>query len=305
MKQILIAGGSGLIGSSLAKRLKARGHKVSFLSRKGGRKHTGVDIYEWDIRRSYIEGIAFENTQVVVNLSGAGITDKRWNEKRKREIYDSRINGTKLLVEQIKKNGHQVKKLISASAIGIYGERSDEILFEDSTPGDDFLARICSDWEKEAEKIKSATSNTVSLAILRIGLVLSQRGGYFKQIKKFIKWWMGAPAAPGNQYQSWIHMEDLCNMIIYLIENEQTEGTFNAVASEPATAHDIVANIAQRLQKPYFLPPIPLWTLKLMFGEMADILTASQYVNNEKIREAGFKFKYPDLNSSLNNLILE
>lgn len=305
MKQILIAGGSGLIGSSLAKRLKAKGYKVAFLSRKGGRKHTGVDIYEWDIRRSYIEGKAFENTQVVVNLSGAGITDKRWNEKRKQEIYDSRINGTKLLVEQIKKHGHQVKKLISASAIGIYGERSDEILFEDSTPGDDFLARICSDWEKEAEKIKSATSNTVQLAILRIGLVLSQRGGYFKQIKKFIKWWMGAPASPGNQYQSWIHMEDLCNMIIYLIENEQTEGTFNAVASEPATAHDIVANIAQRLQKPYFLPPIPLWTLKLMFGEMADILTASQYVNNEKIREAGFKFKYPDLNSSLNNLILE
>lgn len=305
MKQILIAGGSGLIGSSLAKRLKARGYKVSFLSRKGARKHTGVDIYEWDIKRSYIEGKAFENAQVVVNLSGAGITDKRWNEKRKKEIYDSRINGTKLLVDQIKKHGHKVKKLISASAIGIYGERSDEILFEDSTPGDDFLARICSDWEKEAEKIKSTTSNTVQLAILRIGLVLSQRGGYFKRIKKFIKWWMGAPASPGNQYQSWIHMEDLCNMIFYLIENEQTEGTFNAVASEPATAGDIVANIAQRLQKPHFLPPIPLWTLKLLFGEMADILTASQYVNNEKIREAGFKFKYPDLNSSLNNLILE
>jgi uncharacterized protein (TIGR01777 family) len=305
LKQILIAGGSGLIGSSLAKRLKARGHKVTFLSRKGGRKQSGVDIYEWDIQRSYIEGRAFENAQVVINLSGAGITDQRWNEKRKQEMYNSRINGTKLLVEHIKKHGYKVKKFISASAIGIYGNRNDEILFEDSMPGDDFLARICCDWEKEAEKVKSATTGNIYLAILRIGLVLSQRGGYFKRIKQFIKWWMGAPATPGNQHQSWIHMEDLCNMIIYLIENEQIEGTFNAVASEPATAEDIVANIAQRLQKPYFLPPVPLWILKLLFGQMADILTASQYVNNEKIREAGFKFKYPDLNSSLNNLTLE
>lgn len=304
MKQILIAGGSGLIGSSLAKRLKAKGYKVAFLSRKTGKKSKGIDTYEWDIRRGYIDAKAFENSEVVINLSGAGIVDKRWNKRRKKEMYDSRIHGTRLLIEHIQKYGHKVKTLISASAIGYYGPRNDEILFEDSFAGDDFLAQVCVDWEKEAEKIKREAPQ-VGLAILRIGLVLSQRGGYFKRIKQFIKWWMGAPAYPGNQYQSWIHMEDLCQMMIYLVEHEEVQGTFNAVASEPATADEIVANIAQRLQKPYFLPPIPVWLLQLIFGEMAYVLTASQYVNSEKIREAGFKFKYPDLNSSLNNLILE
>jgi uncharacterized protein (TIGR01777 family) len=304
LKQILIAGGSGLVGTSLTRRLKAKGYKVAFLGRKSRKSVKGVDKYTWDVHSGYIDPIAFENTEVVINLSGAGVADKRWNSKRKKEIYNSRIKGTQLLNEGISKYGKEVNTVISASAIGYYGDREDEILFEESYAGDDFLANTCKEWETEAEGIKSI-NNKIRLCILRIGLVLTNRGGYFAKIKRPIKWGLGAAPSPGTQYQSWIHMDDLCHCIIYLTENPQVEGTFNAVAPEPVTADVMIANIAQRFRKPYFLPPIPSWIMHLMFGEMADTISSSQYVNSEKLRATGFRFKYADLNTALNNLILE
>lgn len=304
MKQILIAGGSGLVGTSLTRRLKAKGYKVAFLGRKSRKRVKGVEKYTWDIHTGYIDPAAFAGTEVVINLSGAGVADKRWNSTRKKEIYNSRIDGTRLLNDGISKYGHEVKTVVSASAIGYYGERDDEILFEESYAGSDFLANTCKDWETEAEAIKSHNPS-IRLCVLRIGLVLSNRGGYFQKIKTPVKWGLGAPPSPGSQYQSWIHMDDLCNSIIYMLEHNEISGIFNAVAPEPVTADRMIAGIAERLRKPYFLPPVPYWLMKLMFGEMAQTISASQYVNCEKLQQTGFRFKYAELNTALNNLILE
>jgi len=304
LKQILIAGGSGLVGTSLNRRLKAKGYKVAFLGRKSGKRLKGVDKYNWDIKTGHIDAEAFKNTEVILNLSGAGVADKRWNKTRKKEIYNSRIQGTRLLNEAISKYGNEVRTIISASAIGYYGDRDDEILFEESFAGYDFLANTCKDWESEAESIK-ANHPHIRLCIARIGLVLSNRGGYFQKIKRPVKWGLGAAPAPGSQYQSWIHMDDLCNSIIYMIEQTAVSGIYNLVAPEPVSADRMIAEIAHRYRKPYFLPPIPRLIMYLIFGEMADTLASSQYVNCEKLLKTGFRFKYADLNTALNNLILE
>lgn len=302
MKNILITGGSGLIGQSLARRLKAKGFTVFFLGRKKP-KRSNIEIFEWNLRKRIIDEKAFREIDTVIHLAGANVSSGRWTAKRKKEIYESRIHSTRLLHEYISQYGEAVKTFISASATGFYGDSGETEVDENSPAGQDFLAQTCVDWEKEASRM--AEIRNIRTVILRIGLVLSNRGGFYKKIKELMKYWLAAPPAPGTQFQSWIHMEDLCNMIIFAGIEEQVSGIYNAVAPEPVRAIEMLESMSEKLEKPQIFPPIPQFVLRLLLGEMSFILTGGQKVSNRKISEAGFKYRFADLSSALNNLVLQ
>lgn len=265
-KSVLITGASGLIGGRLTKLLLARGHSVSHLSRskKGGI----VPTYAWDVDRSFIEPAALEGVGTIVHLAGAGIADKRWTPSRKKEILDSRIRSTALLREALQ--AHRVEAIISASAMGYYGPGDGNRIFtETDLPGTDFLASVTNRWEQEVDKFQIPGLRVVKF---RIGVVLSDRGGALPSMARPVKWMAGAALGTGNQFVSWIHLDDLCNMFIKAIEDSNMHGVYNAVSSVPVTNSNLTKAIAGVLSRPLLLPRVPSAVLRILLGEMADIV---------------------------------
>jgi len=297
-KNILISGGTGLVGKRLQELLESKGHHVSFLSRK---KSSGkTKTYLWDVQMGYMEAGALENTDVIVHLAGAGVFDKSWTKEYKKEILDSRVLSTKLLCNAVKSTPNKVETFISASAIGIYGaDTGDELLTEESKLGNDFLANVTKEWEASVD-----LSNTdVRRCTFRIGIVLSSQGGALASLAKPIKNFVGAPLGNGNQFVSWIHIDDLCNMIIQAIENEKYSGVYNAVAPNPVTNKFLTQEIAKTLKKPIWLPNVPAFILKFILGaEKALILLGGNKVSSKKIENAGFHFTYSNLTITLRKL---
>jgi uncharacterized protein len=297
-KKILITGASGLIGSRLTKMLLQKGYQVSHLGRT--KKNSPVKSFVWNVDAGELDKEALAGVDTIIHLAGAGVADKRWNEKRKKEILESRTKSSALLFETLKKGNHAVKAVVSASAIGYYGFCLDERIFtEESKPGTDYLAQVTRAWEESVDKISSLG---VRVAKLRIGIVLSEKGGALAEMAKPVRFGVGAALGTGKQYLSWIHIDDLCAMFIKAVEDEQMYGAYNAVC-DWVTNEAITKSIASVLKKPLLLPPVPGFIMKIITGEMAVIVVNGSKVSSEKIRKTGFTFQYPDLNEALNELL--
>jgi uncharacterized protein (TIGR01777 family) len=298
-KRVLITGASGLIGTKLTEMLVAEGFQVVQLGRS--KKEGSIPSFTWDITRGVMDAEALTGVEAIIHLAGAGIADKPWTEKRKQEIRDSRTRSTRLLFDQLKKGNHTVKTFVSASAIGYYGFAGGETVFtEDSKPGSDFLASVVKDWETEIDRIQELGIRTVKI---RIGIVLSEKGGALKAMANPVRWGVGAPLGTGKQYMSWIHVDDLCRMFVYAVKNEHLHGAYNGVGPVWVSNRELTEVIAKVLKKPLWLPPVPGIVLKLMLGEMADLVLKGSKVSGEKIAQAGFTYHYPDLEGAVTDLL--
>ena len=296
MSKVLITGASGLIGSRLTEMLLQLGHEVAHLSRSKGLDN--VPTFVWDVKKGTVENDAFQGVDAVVHLAGAGVADQRWTEKRKREILESRTSSTALLVQHIARN-QQVKVVVSASAIGYYGEGTGNKVFtEQDKPGHDYLAGVVDAWEKEVDKIP-----VKRIVKLRTGIVLSEKDGALKKMVTPIRFFVGAPLGTGKQYISWIHIDDLCRMFIKAIEDGSMYGVYNATGPYAVTNTELTKAIAKVLKRPLWLPNVPGFVLKLMLGEMGEMVLTGSQVSSEKIQHKGFRFQFPELDKALENLL--
>lgn len=295
--KILISGGTGLVGKRLSKMLLNKGHDVKILSRK---KSNAQNFVRWDIDQNYIDPKALEGIDAIIHLAGEGIADKLWTAKRKIEIIESRVKSTKLLYNALSNStSHNVKTFISSSAIGYYSERGDELLKEHDAAAKDFLGTTCLAWENEVDRIGNLGIRTVKL---RTGIVLSLEGGALKQMITPFKFNIGSALGNGQQWMSWIHINDLCEMYLYALENSNLEGAYNAAAPEPVRNTEFSKTLAKVLQKAYWAPNVPAFVLKLIFGEMSSVVLGSTRVSADKILNTGFKFNFNNLEKALINL---
>ncbi len=300
MSKILIAGGTGLVGTHLTNQLLEKGYQLSLLSRKE-RSIEGVQNFQWDVNKGTINPEAFEGIDHVINLAGAGIADGRWTEKYKKVLLDSRIKSAELFHNELTKRNIQLKSYITASAIGYYGDRKDEMLTE-STPsdGDGFMVYCCEQWEEAGSLMKNVSDRLVTL---RIGIVLSTQGGALTKMLPSYAAFVGSYFGDGQQYYSWIHIDDLVNMIIYSLENKKIDGTYNSVSPNPVTNKTFANAIGKALEKSALIVPVPSFALRLAMGEMADVVLNSNRVSADKIVSSGFQFQFPALVPALKDVV--
>jgi len=290
-KHILLTGGTGLIGTHLTQALLDKGYKVSHLGRKPG-NNPKVKTYLWDVPKGEIDEACINEIDTIVHLAGAGVVDKRWSDKRKKEIIDSRTKSVGLIYQVLRKKSHNVKTIISASATGYYGDRGSELLTEESEPGSDFLAEVCIKWEAAADKGEDLDLRIVKF---RTGIVLNKDGGALPQLANPIKWGIGSPLVNGEQWMPWIHWRDVVKMYIYGIENDLLSGVYNMTGPNPVTNKQLTKAVAEQLHKPLWTPNVPEFLLKLILGEMRIAVLESDRTSSKKIEDAGFEFDYPDL----------
>lgn len=278
--------------------LAQQGHTVVHLGRtkKSGR----VPSFVWDVNIGTIEEESFMGVDAIIHLAGTGVADQRWTKKRKQEILESRTKSTALLARYLEKYPN-VKVVVSASAIGYYGfGLTEKVYTEESEPGSDYLASVVKAWEGEVDKIQNQR-----VVKLRIGIVLSEQGGALKEMMKPVQWRIGAPLGTGKQYMSWIHIDDLCRMFIKAVEDDTMQGAYNATGPYAVTNHELTRAIAKALHKPLWLPPVPGFVLKILVGEMGDIVLNGSIVSSIKIQQKGFKFQFSDLDQALVNLLVK
>jgi len=300
---VLITGGTGLVGRQLSGVLVSRGYSVSHLSRE--RTPSGqYETFIWNPSEDFIEEAALNNVDYIIHLAGAGVADKRWTKDRKEELYASRIDSTDLIFEKLKKGKKKLSAFISASAIGIYGYNTGEVLVteEQKIQADDFLSELVVNWESAADQFSELGTRVVKF---RIGLVLSAEGGLLKEMLPIVNYGLAAPFGDGRQFMSWIHIDDLVNMFVEALENHMLNGTYNAVAPHPVTNKKFLKTLTEIRRKPFFLPGIPRFLLQLGLGELAKAIAGGNKVSCKKILDTGFRFQYPELEPALRNLLLK
>jgi uncharacterized protein (TIGR01777 family) len=301
MKNILITGGTGLIGKYLSIALIQLGYRVTLLSRSKsvpGKTETAF----WDPSHNVIDSRAVAEADVIIHLAGTNIGTWRWTSSRKRSIISSRVDTCRLLFNEVRKSGHQELKLfISASGVGYYGAvTNDHIYTETDSPGTDYLAETCRQWEQAASEFSSLGVRTV---IFRNGLNLAGRGGIIQRLYLPFNLGFGTTLGKGNQYLPWIHIQDLCDIYGHAVNNEQMAGVYNAVAPQHITFSDFSKELAASMGRKMWLPAIPAVLLKAALGEMSEIVLEGSRVSNEKLENTGFHFRYPDLKSAMENII--
>ncbi|MBF9253392.1 TIGR01777 family protein [Pontibacter sp. 172403-2] len=296
--KILITGGSGLVGMRLSEMLIDLGYEVAHLSRNPD-KITKYKAFKWDFKDDFIDDSAITYADYIIHLAGANVGDEKWTEDRKKEIYYSRVKGSDLLYRCLKESKHHVKALISASGISIYGNSGEQLVSEESTYADDFLADVCKVWEAGVWKINELG---IRIVILRLGIVLSRNGGALPQMALPMKLMAGAPLGSGRQYMSWIHIDDLCRIFIKAMEDRQMEGVYNAVAPHPVTNKEFMQELSEVMHRPLVLPKVPAFAINFMFGEKSEVVLVSQRVSANKIMHTGFTFEYNYLKEALESL---
>ena len=311
MATILISGGSGLIGTSLTKLLLDKSHRVIILTRDLKKAIDKQNVDErvtharWNATEQSIDKDAIMKADYIVHLAGAGIADKRWTNKRKKEIVQSRIQSSALIIKALKEVPNKVKAVISASAIGWYGadrlSMPEKGFVESDPPDPSFLGETCRWWE---ESIQPITSLGIRLVKFRFGIVFSSKDGALPEFMKPARFGIASILGSGKQVVSWIHIDDLCRLIMFSIENEKIDGVYNAVAHRPVTNKELMLQIGKRMRGKSFIPVhVPEWVLKTMFGEMSIEVLKSATVSGEKIQQTGFQFLYPEIEAALNELI--
>ena len=295
MKKIIITGGTGLVGKRLTILLKEKGYEVNILCRNPKQPNE----YKWNIEANFIDEKVFENAIAIIHLAGAGVADKRWTDERKQEIIDSRVKSTQLLFQYLAEGKHQIQSFISASAVGFYGDRKNELLTETSSNGTGFLAEVCQLWENEVEKIASIN---IAVSKIRIGIVLSKDGGALPKLDFPIRFGIGAYIGNGKQFVPWIHIDDLCQIFFHLFEHKNQNSTYNACAPDVKTNKEMSKTIAHVLHRPFIPFPAPEFVLKTVMGEMAAMLLMSNNCTSKKIQQTGFVFQFPTLEKALENI---
>ena len=297
-KTVLIAGGSGLVGRRLQFFLKKKGYEARVLSRAPRRDGE----FGWDTASGTIDPAALEGGTAVVNLAGAGIADKRWTPARKREIVDSRVQSARTLARALSQRaGPRPVVYVGASAIGLYGDTGDALLTEDSPAGVGFMPDCCAAWEEAARPFGEDLG--MRSVLLRIGIVLSTEGGALPEVLRPARFGLGAYFADGQAWWSWIHIDDLCRMILWAIETPETTGIFNAVAPNPERNRALIRAVGRALDRSLIPLPAPAFALRLLLGEMSAVVLNSNRVSAQKVLDAHFTFEHPELSGALSDLL--
>jgi len=296
--KITMTGASGMIGRRLLKHLMNAGHTVTVLSRHAGTNMPpGVILSVWPEQAMPPEE-SLRDSDAVIHLAGEPVA-QRWTADAKRRIHDSRIVGTRNLVAALAKLSKKPEVLVSSSAVGYYGSRGDEILEESTAPASDFLAALCVEWEKEAH---AAEALGVRVVCIRTGIVLDARGGALQRMLPPFKVGVGGKLGDGRQWMSWIHAEDLVAMFRFAMESTQVRGAMNGVSPNPVTNTDFTRALANAVHWPAIVP-VPVFGLKLLFGEMSSALLASQRAIPKAAQASGFQFRYPQLDATLADVL--
>ncbi|MEY4457173.1 MAG: hypothetical protein RLY15_1437 [Bacteroidota bacterium] len=305
MQTVLITGGTGMVGQSLTDALVEQGYEVIVLTRtprKSSRLH--VSFAKWDIDQNYIDPQALEAANIIVHLAGESVATKRWTEKRKKEILDSRVKSGVLLTNALITMKHQVHTFIGASAIGWYGPDNEHSLkygfVETDALDHSYLGDTCKAWE---DSVASIAELGIRKVTLRIGIVLNKRGGALLEFMKPARMAVAAILGDGKQIVSWIHHQDLSAMILFAMANKNIEGVYNAVAPMPVNNESLTLQIASKYHSWHLKVFVPAWALKIILGEMSIEVLKSANVSSKKIQEQGFEFKYPTIASALDQLL--
>lgn len=305
--RIIITGGTGLIGTALARRLAAANDDIIILSRnpdKATGLPAGVKAVKWDGRTAQGWGHLADGAKAIINLAGAsiagdGFIPSRWTEKRKKLIMDSRVQAGQAVVEAVNAAATKPELVVQSSAVGYYGPHGDETLSEATGPGNDFLAQVCQAWERSTQPV---VQQGVRLVVIRTGVVLSTQGGAFPLLLLPHKLFAGGLMGSGKQWLPWIHLEDEVRAIQFLIENSQAQGVFNVCAPEPVTNRQMSQTIGQAISRPSFLP-VPGFALKLLLGEAASLVLDGQRQIPQRLTQSGFPFSHPDLLPAIRHLV--
>lgn len=295
---VVVTGGTGLVGRLLTRTLASAGHEVTILSRSGNRPAglpEGVEVCRWDARTASGWEETAERADAIVNLAGENLSSGPWTDARKRRIVRSRVDSGAAVVQAVERASRKPRVLIQASAVGYYGPRRDEEITEEAPAGSDFLARVCVDWEASTAPVEAMG---VRRAVVRTGMLLSIRGGALPLLALPVRMFVGGRLGSGKQWVPWIHISDEVAAIQFLLENEAAQGPFNLAAPQPVTNARLVRAIGRVLGRPtlFWAPSL---ALKLVLGEMSTVVLGSQRVVPRRLTEAGFRFKFPEIDQAL------
>lgn len=295
--RLLLSGSHGLVGKVLITRLEADSHEIFRLVRHAPSSESEI---EWSPDRYSIALARLEGFDAVIHLAGESIAEGRWNEERKKRIRESRVKGTKLLADAMANLSRPPRTLISASAVGYYGNRGDERLTETSAPGNDFLSEVCVEWEKATEL---AAEKGIRVINTRFGIILDARGGALAKMLPPFRMGIGGKIGSGKQWMSWIALDDVVGAIKFALTNEVLSGPINFVAPNPVTNAEFTKTLGKTLSRPTLFP-IPAFGIRLVFGEMADaLLLSSQRVEPARLKQANYQFSYSELKQALSHVL--
>jgi len=301
MKKVLITGASGAIAKALSKELKNKGFEIYGLSRSGRNQPFFDAVFKWDINAGTIDWEPKSAPDVVVHLAGSGIADKPWTKARKKEILHSRTLSLDLLKAFFEKRGLTINVLVSGSAVGWYGTAADDVLHTETEPAaSDFLGQTCLEWEAAADRWENWAERIVKI---RTGIVLDGQSGALPKLITPVKWYAAAYLGSGKQQMPWIHIEDLCRIVLTAIEDTRWQGPLNAVATENCTNKQFTSTLCHVLKRPFWAVGVPSILLKIILGERSSLVLSGLRISNFKIRQLGFKFRYTSLKDALMNLI--
>ncbi|MBZ9728820.1 TIGR01777 family oxidoreductase [Salegentibacter sp. JZCK2] len=299
--RVLITGATGLIGSKISQLCQEKGMEIYYLSTSKDKleNETNYKGFYWNPDENEIDSRALDGVDAIINLVGASIAE-RWTPEQKEKILKSRTDTANLLYTCLQENVHQVKHLVSASAIGVYPSSLEKLYTEEDQAVDDsFVGEVVVKWEEAVDNFKDLG---IEVAKIRIGLVLAEKGGMLQKLKEPVNFNVGSPLGSGKQWQSWIHIDDISGIFLFALENE-LNGVYNAVAPNPVTNKELVNEVASQMGKPVWLPNVPKVALKLVLGEMAHLVLSSQLVSSDKIEQEGYSFHYVNLAKALEDLI--
>lgn len=295
--RVLITGGSGLVGRHLCQELADRGYWINVLTRATDMTDQGrLRYFNWDVEKGRIDPACLEGVNYVIHLAGENIGALPWSNRRKEAIVDSRIDPIAILYRHMETTPNHVKAVISASATGYYGDRGAELLTEEHAPKKGFLGDTCVRWERAVQEGQRLGLRTVSL---RSGAVLAAKGGMYGKIRSLARAGLGVVFGNGRQYLPWVHIDDAVQAYIHAMENPAMIGAYNLVAPEQITLGEFTKQVAAFFGKTIWIPPIPVTLLKIVMGQMSQILLDSTRVSADKLIASGFKFRYPTLRSAI------
>lgn len=316
MHTVLITGGTGMIGTALSRHLLNEGYNVIILSRNPREtaanhalgteqnffRSSGNLFYaRWDVKRMTIDHAALKEADYVVHLAGAGVADKRWSDARKKEILESRTQSSALLLKCLKENPNKVKAVVSASAIGWYGEDKTRPFVEEDPASSDFLGQTCLQWEQSIDPVIGLGKRLVKL---RLGIVLASQGGALSEFRKPLRMGVAAVLGDGQQVVSWVHIKDICRAFTFAIEQDRMDGVYNLVAPQPVDNRTLMMTLAGKSNGKLYIPfKVPSSILKVMLGEMSVEILKSATVSSTKILDQGFDFKFPTIDKALDDLV--